>query len=430
MEKRSTIFKVSALTAAILGVVAMPAQAATESAAGDQYVEKLNEFLSGASLSAVAISDTRIRQTDTGDGFDAAFNYSDWNLGVNFASGYTGGETGVGVDLGGYLSGTLYEQTSNCSEIVLCDGWGSQDTNGSFKATKVALKFNTGSVRGDIGLTQMGVGTIGNVWSFVPGTYRGGKAFVDLNGWTLGYGFADQHTAPWWETVQRTPQGKQAFDFLHSVGLVGAVGDVSVDLGVGQANLTNSGSDDSSTSYAAKFNYAADGWSLGYGIYAVNDDSTYDGLGAHHGIQFAMPLGSVKWDSQVRYTHTKNAAEFTPRTVRGYGTNNGTWQQWWDALSDWNQDSQIAWYNRFNFDLGDGWFAYAGVALSDISEEQVAWDAEYAVNGTIGYSVPNGALKGSTIRFHATHLERDMRDNSDWARQDFRLQVIVPYNFL
>ncbi|CZF80346.1 Chitoporin precursor [Grimontia celer] len=428
MEKRSTIFKVSALTAAILGVAAMPTQAATESAAGDQYVEKLNEFLEGASLSTVVVSDTRYRHRKIGA--DAEWtenlNYSDWNLGVNFSSGYAGA---IGVDLGGYLGGSLYNNGA-CNEIVLCDGWGGQDTQGTFKATKAAIKFKTDSIRGDIGLTQMGVGTIGNVWSFVPGTYRGGKAFVDLNGWTLGYGFADQHTAPWWETVQRTPQEKQAFDFLHSVGLVGAVGDVSVDLGVGQANLANGGSDDSSTSYAAKFNYAADGWSLGYGIYAVNDKSTYDGLGAHHGIQFAMPLGDVKWDSQIRYTHTKNSAEFSPRTVRAYGSNNGTWQQWWDALSDWNQDSQIAWYNRFNFDLGEGWFAYAGVALSDISEEQVGFDAEYAVNGTIGYSVPNGSLKGSTIRFHATHLERDMNDNSDYARQDFRLQVIIPYNFL
>ncbi|MFM2610703.1 hypothetical protein [Vibrio campbellii] len=426
-------FKVSAITAAMIGALASaPAMAATDSAAGDQYVDALSEFLDGATLSLVAVTDTRYRSHKIGVDADHEenLNYTDYNVALNFSSGYH--NDSVGIDLGGYFSGSMYNNGA-CSEISMCDGWAQDESqNGALKITKAAVKFKGGeSFRGDFGLTQMGVGTIGNVWSFVPGTYKGGKAFVDVGGFTLGYGASTGHTAPWWMTSKQDPNVNKSndstFDFLQSIGLTGKVGGVGLNLGVGHANLAKM--DESNTSYKAQFDFNVGDAALAYDLYAVNSDVDYDGLGAHHGLSLTMPVGTMNWMSQVRYTHTENSAEFTPRTVRGYGTNNGTWSQWWDALSDWNQDTQIAWYNRLSTDFGGGWFGYVGLGLSTISEDKVGFDSEYAVNGTVGYTLPAGAMKGTTMRFHSTYLTRDMNDSSDYERVDFRFQVIVPHNF-
>ncbi len=426
-------FKVSALTAAMMGaLISAPVMAASDSAAGDQYVDALSEFLDGASLSVVGITDTRYRSHKIGQDAEHQenLNYTDYNVAVNFASGYH--NDSIGIDLAGYFGGSLYNNGA-CAEISMCDGWGQDESqNGALKITKAAIKFKSGeSLRGDIGLTQMGVGTIGNVWSFVPGTYQGGKAFVDLGGFTLGYGAATGHTAPWWMTSVQDPylneSNDSTFDFLQSIGLTGNVGGVGVNLGAGHANLARS--DESNTSFKAQFDVNLGDAALAYDLYAVNSDVDYDGLGAHHGFSLTMPVGAVSWMSQVRYTHTENSAEFTPRTVRAYGSNNGTWSQWWDALSDWNQDTQIAWYNRLNSDFGNGWSGYVGLGVSTISEETVGFDSEYALNGTVGYTLPSGAMKGTTMRLHSTYLTRDMSDNSDYERVDFRFQVIVPHNF-
>ncbi len=59
MEKGSKLFKVSALTAAMFGVLALPVHASSESAAGDQYVETVNEFMKDSALNASVIFDAR-----------------------------------------------------------------------------------------------------------------------------------------------------------------------------------------------------------------------------------------------------------------------------------------------------------------------------------------------------------------------------------
>ncbi|GAL14868.1 N-acetylglucosamine-regulated outer membrane porin [Vibrio astriarenae] len=227
------MFKVSAVSAALMGALAAaPSFAATDSAAGDQYVDALSEFLDGATLSLVGITDTRYRvgknRTTSDDEYNEELNYTDYNIALNFSSGYH--NDFIGVDLGGYFSGSLYN-AGGCSEISMCDGWDQDENqNGALKVTKAAVKFKGDAYRADFGLTQMGVGTIGNVWSFVPGTYKGGKAFVELGDFTLGYGGATAHTAPWWMTSSKVPgleePNDSQFNYLQSLGLAGKVGDV------------------------------------------------------------------------------------------------------------------------------------------------------------------------------------------------------------
>ncbi len=417
-----TLFKNSALTAAILSALVISPAMANDSG-----------FLDGASLSINGVSDTRYRSHKYGLNaeHEESLNYSDYNLILNFSSGYH--EDTIGIDLAGYFSGSLYNN-GECSEISICDKWKQDESqNGTLKVTKAAVKFKSGSLSGDIGLTQMGVGTIGNVWSFAPGTYKGGKAFIDLGDFTLGYGAATAYTAPWWMTTKHEPVLKKPndshFDFLHSIGFVGQTGNVGLNFGIGSANLSSS--DETNSSFKAQVDVAFGDIDFSYDFYGVNSEVDYDGLGAHHGLSLKVPAGGINWLSELRYTHTENEAEFAPRTVAAYGSNNGTWSQWWDALSDWNQNTQLAWYNRISRDFGNGWNLYAGAAISQMDGDKSAgFDSEYAVNSTIAYTMPSGALKGSTVSFHSTYLVRDMNDNSDHERADFRLQVSVPYNFL
>lgn len=438
MEKGSKLFKVSALTAAMFGVLALPVQANEASSAGPGYVEAVNEFIDGAAVSGLAVIDHRYRQKDTGDGYAAGQDYTDYNLALNFTSGFHDGW--LGADLSGYFSGTLAHDTG-CSEITLCDGWDRSD--GQLKVTTAALKFKTGEATSKLGYIQShGIGTIGNVWSFVPGTYRGASVVAPVGDWKIGYVIADQYTAPWWESVQKSSKdedtkelnGKSAFKYLHSLGLSGNVNDdLTINAGIGHADLkVDNGGSESNLSYRFYTRYQiSDASSIAYDIYAVDSDVDYDGFGITQGISYAHDFDVVQWNSEIRYVSSDNDKSVAPRTVGPYGSNNGTFSQWWDALSDWDRSGQLSWFNRASRSFDSGWMMGAGLVLSTVDKNDVnTWDGEYAINADIGYSVPDGALKGSTIKLHLTHVERDMTDNSDFSWQDLRFQVFVPYNFL
>ena len=112
----SKFFKVSALTAAMIGALsAAPVMAAADSAAGPEYVVAVNEFLDDSTLAGVAVVDTRSRTRTTGkpggeDGDTwSRLNYSAYNLILDFTSGYHNGW--LGADIGGYLSGDLYNDS-------------------------------------------------------------------------------------------------------------------------------------------------------------------------------------------------------------------------------------------------------------------------------------------------------------------------------
>ncbi|MGF1722723.1 porin [Vibrio kyushuensis] len=427
------MFKRTLLGAAVAtAIIAAPVTfASTESAAGDQYVEVLNDFVEGASVSGIIVSDTRYRSKDTGDGYKAGQDYSDYNVALNLSSGFHDGW--LGADVGGYFSGSLYNSTG-CSEITLCDGW---DRSGdSLKMTTAALKFKTGEAVTKVGYIQShGIGTVGNVWSFVPGTYRGASVVAPAGDWTLGYIYADEHSAPWWENTTKMAkdadgnfEGESAFNNLHSIGANGAIGSVALNLGLGYASV---GAGESNTSY--KFKAALplfETASIAYDFYGVSSDTQYDGLGATHGLTYAQSFDAVTWNSEIQYASSKNDTAVTPRTVGAYGQNNGTFSLWWNALSDFDQSGQLSWFNKLSYNFGDGWFVNGGVVVSTLDEDVSSYGNEYAFTGDVGYSLQSGALKGSTLKLHVAQVSRDMNDGSDFAWSDVRFQVFIPYNFL
>ncbi len=461
MEK---IFKVSAITAAMIGAMAVtPAMASTESAAGSEYVEKVNEFITDSSLNAVAVVDTRSRTRNRGKDGDEVWsrlNYSSYNLIMDFSSGYHDGW--LGADLGGYFSGDLYNDSAFaegkgylCNEISTCteQDWGAGDAQ-QLKMYKAALKFKANDTfDGRFGMLQSnGNGAVGNVWSFVAGTYRGLELNANLGGHKLTYFAADQFTAPWLlheDDYAASLWSDTSWGSLHNIGLSGAFGQLNYQLGLATAldvsyaddidwtnEVVNSYTENQdNTAFKAYAKYAFnDSMSLAFDFYGVDDDAKYDGLGYHTGLAWAQTFGKFTWNSELRYTDTDSGAEFVPRTIYTYGMTNGTWSQWWDALSDWNQAGELAWYNKVSFNQGNGWNYYLGFGFGGGMDEQYSpYESEYAFNGTVSYSLQSGSLKGTTVRLHGTYLVRDefvdQSANGGFDETDLRLQVIVPYSF-
>ncbi|MBC7002023.1 porin [Photobacterium sp. BZF1] len=472
MENSSKLFKVSALTAAMFGVVAMPVHASTESAAGDQYVEAINEFTADAALSGTLVFDTRSRTRtsgkpggENGDRW-SRLDYSAYNAILDFTSGYHDGW--LGADVGAYFSGDLYNNSLVngdtgeylCNEISTCNNldWGSGEGD-QLKVYKAAMKFKAGeNVDGRFGLLQAGGnGTIGNVWSFVPGTYRGAELNANFGDVKLSYFIADQFTAPWLlseDDYAPALWSDTSWGIVHSLGAqFNATDDLFLQFGIGQAtdvvytdgvdwgNGVVTGYQDAvdTTGYKAYGRYNInDTMNIAFDFYGVDDDRQYDGLGYTAGLAFNASFGQWSWMSNLQYAKSDNDRDVNPRMIYTYGMTNGNYSLWWDALSDWNKSGQTSWYNRISYDQGNGWNYYLGFGYGTGSKSAAEgamgdWDyeSEYAINGTVSYSLQSGSLKGTTVRLHGTILERDeYAGAADADETDLRFQVIVPYNFL
>lgn len=468
----SKFFKVSALTAAMVGALsAAPVMATEDSAAGPEYVVAVNEFLDDSTLAGLAVVDTRSRTRTTGkpggeDGDSwSRLDYSAYNLILDFTSGYHNGW--LGADIAGYVSGDLYNDSAMngatgeylANEISTTNNldWGSGEGN-PVKITKAALKFKAGeNVDGRFGFTQAnGNGVLGNVWSFVPGTYRGAELNANFGNFKATYFIADQFTAPWLLSENDYAPAlwsDTSWGIAHSLGLQGnATDSLYLQFGIGQVtdiqyakgidwgnNVVTSYHDKTDTTgYKAYAKYTInENMSLAYDFYGVNDDVQYDGLGYTTGLSFNANFGQFSWMTDLQYAKSDNDRDVNPRMIYTYGMTNGTYSLWWDALSDWNKSGEVSIYNRLSYNQGNGWnyylgFGYGSGGKSAAEGAMGDWDyeSEYAVNGTVSYSVQNGALKGSTLRLHATMLERDEYAGAASADEtDLRFQVLIPYTF-
>ena len=441
MENRFLLNK-SILAVAILGSLSVAPMAMAANATNAD-----TGFIAGSTLNAKFISDTRVRSHNdnaTSDTYDR-LNYSSYNAILDFNSGYY--NNFIGVDVAGYLAGDVYNhslQNANGqylnNEISFSNDqdWGAG--NGPHaKVYTAAVKFKIhNQFSGKIGLIQStGNGTVGNVWAFVPGTYRGLELNANLGGGKLTYFWADKYTAPWllseddyvtWANTQ--------WNYLHSLGYSNQVGKLSYNLGIGQAtDVRYSGETQSenTTSYKVYTSYALnDSTTLAADYYGVHDKVKYNGMGYMAGLSLNMNMGQWSWLSQLRYAESKNGTEVVPRTIYTYAMNNGSWSQWWDALSDWNQSGEVSFYNRLSYNMGNGWNYYMGLGYgSGMNSAKVGYKSETAINGTVGYTVQDGMMKGSVVQLHGTWLTRDETKASTSGKQqtDVRLQVIIPYSF-
>ena len=173
-------------------------------------------------------------------------NYSAYNAILDFSSGYH--EGWLGADLEGYYSGDLYNESLKgddgylCNEISTCSNldWGAGEGE-QLKIYKAALKFKSDEdFNARFGMLQSGGnGTVGNVWSFVPGTYRGFELNGKVGEFNLSYFGADQFTAPWLlsEDDYAPPSWSDtSWSYIHSLGVNRQITEaLYFQLGIGQA---------------------------------------------------------------------------------------------------------------------------------------------------------------------------------------------------
>lgn len=404
-----------------------------------------NGFINGSSLNTKLISDTRVRSNNThpNSDFHSRLNYSSYNAIVDFNSGYY--NQFIGVDVAGYLAGDIYNnslQNDNdeylSNEISLSNNqdWGAGD-GPHFKLYTAAVKFQYHDIfNGKVGLIQStGNGTVGNVWSFVPGTYRGLEVNAYIGSGKLTYFGADKYTAPWLLSEDDyIGWANTKWNYLHSIGYANQFGNFSYNLGIGQAmdvHYSDSNRSVNPISYKFYTQYIVNSQIiLAADFYGVKDKVKYNGLGYMSGLSLNINQGRWGWLSQLRYANSHNDIEIVPRTIYTYAMNNGSWSQFWDALSDWNQSGETSLYNRLSFNAGNGWNYYMGVGYgSGMDQTKVGYSSEAAVNGTIGYTLQHSTLKGSVVQLHTTWLTRDEVKSATVGKDetDVRLQVIIPY---
>ncbi len=448
-------------------------QASSESAAGARYPDAVEAFFLESTLSGIAIIDSRTRTRTTGkpggedgDRWDR-LDYASYNVFVDFNSGYWNDR--VGLQIGGYVSGDIYNDSLKntetgeylCNEISACksNDWGSGDGMLG-KLTHAAVKVKT-STTGDIrfGLLQANDnGVLGNVWSFVPGTYRGAEINHKADGDRLHFTYfiVDRFTAPWItddDDYARSPWSDTSWRMAYSVGMSAKVLDnLDVRLGYGQARDvrypdTIDWGSNQVVSYHKKINTSAykayaeyrldDQTSFALDFYGVKDQVQYEDFGYTIGLSFNTAFSRYSWLSEIQYASSSNDRDINPRMIYTYGISNGTYNVWWDALSDWNKSGELSWYNRITLNQGNGWKYSLGVgygsgatSASDGADGDWDYSSEFAINGTIAYMVPSGRLKGSTVRLHGTRLERkEFHDSPSADETDVRLQLIVPFEF-
>lgn len=410
-------------------------------------------------LNGSVILDTRYRGRTNAEGKDmkGRLNYSSYNVMLNYNSGFI--NDFFSVNLGGYFSGDIYNNSIPvgddplCNEVGICSSGDVSKNAFDFKATNVSLKIKpTDNTVAEIGKIQGGVGTIGNIWTFAPGSYRGVKANHTFSeAFNLGYMWADESEAPWlqsWDDVSE-PWFALKYSYMQTIGANGTVGALTYNLGIGQAKnvdysqygVENGAMFDTIDieSYNVYLKYALqDNLSLTYNMYGTDDEIMYNGFAAHHGAILDWGINDT-WSvsSQIQYTQLDENAyigEYAPRTMQRYGSNNGVYALWWDALSDWNMPGEIAWFNKASYKANENWTVNFGFAYGGNAKESTAgfsYKSEYAFTGDITYTVPAGTLKGTLFKLHGTVLERDaFAGKEDRDENDLRFIMIMPMSLI
>ena len=414
------------------------------------------------SFTAAVDSRVRTRRRNNGESW-GRLNYASYNLIADYQSGYY--QDWIGFNLAGYIAGDIFNNSqknargeSLTNEVSMSStmDWGAGDRH--FKITNASLKFHlSDNIDAKIGFLQADCkGVIGNVWAFVPGTYRGVEISADYSPLKLSYFATNQHTASWIhdeDDYAAALWSDTDWSWMHSLGLDYALSDaLSVQLGIGQSydvryandidwnnevvNSYHQPIDTTGYSLRAQYQVSKD-TTLKYIYYGVRDTVQYEGMGHVHGLFFDTDLDYGHWMTNIQYNKSDNDRDVNPRMIYTFGMNNGLFSMWWDALSDWNKSGEIAIYNRFSAPIANGWEYYLGFGYGTGSKSAADgalgdWDygEEFAINATLSYTVPTGQLKDSTFRLHATRLKRnEFASATRYADEtDLRFTVVIPYH--
>ncbi len=425
--------------------------------------EEMSPFFRDARFNATLYYFQRYRDrynVDTGH-YGVNLSHATGQLSLDFESGHHGGL--IGLDLGIFGSMDFYNQGAVDHEMNFFPwrdpwhaDWSRTKAKNGASVYKALVKLKAGPAWLRAGYFQpQGPGVLGVNWSFLPGTYQGAEAGLDLGRLKLAAAWADQYKAPWFtETYKfqkRTSDGRlEDVDYLWSLGArYEAAEGLTLEAAYGESRgyLWNA-------HFKAKYHrpLGDDRLDLTWQTYLMNDlhsgpDAVDDNFSATAMQQYlAAAYASGPWTGNLEFTYTRapnaypdNAGYFAYRLVRPYGGAKGAYEPWWDLRSDWDHHQEKAVFAKVGRSLDDlglaGWRAAVSGAYGwgGVAEGYPYKLREAAFGLDLSYTVDQGFLEGAVFALHFTRYD-NKTDLPSWRyfnnafqdEHDLKFSLVVP----
>ncbi|MGD8173389.1 multidrug transporter [Vibrio sp. TRT 21S02] len=454
-------FKVSALTAAMVGALAASPVMAQDPV-GPEYASEVSEFFSESTISGNLnfFMRSRDRAGKDADGNDtekvANLDHGSIFANLGFHSGYVANT--VGLDVVIYSTFDMWNNASFEHEMNFfdCDSvYGAGDSCDSFE-TDNGVSFATAALKfklADVGTAKLGYfqpsvpSSLGVNWSFAPGSYRGAEIGASFGGLSLGAVYADEYKAPWIKETYEFNQGTFWGGAGEDAGDVYSLGaryafDNGLSLDVAYGGLTKG---DRKNAHV-KLKGTTDGglyWSPQ--LYVVDDDNQYDSTAFQLAMLTSQSVGQYSFRAEATYTSADSdetrgqVGNMAYRLTEQYGGSNGAYEVWWNNRSDFNHDGEYAFFlsaARDFSDIGGNGFSagVSGAYGAGAKAEGFKELTEYAYSFFANYAIQGGALKDANISFYYTNFYNDT-DAGDWGaysnafndETDFKLMLTIPF---
>ncbi len=460
MEK---LFKVSAITLAIIGFIASTPVSANDPL-GPEYAKQASKFFADSTISGSVAFWMRARDRAGYDETDREDTKKQTNLdhgsifaNLGFHSGYIG-ET-VGLDAVIYSTFDMWQNGGADHEMNFwgvnnpydkepsndsCEAVWSDCTDNGASFSTATLKFKFGeSGSAKLGYFQPSVPTsLGVNWTFAPGTYRGGEIGYEFGALNVGLVIADEYKAPWFKNTYgfRTTDGEDA-GTVYSVG-ANYVLDSGTILDFGYGGLTDG---DRKNLHIKVKNTTDNGLYLSPQLYIVDDSEQYNNTAFQLALISSQTFGQYSFRADMIYTDAESkdknsVGNMSYRLTSEYGGSNGAYDVWWNNRSDFNHDGELAGFLSATRDFSDiggegfsaGISAAAGAGAKANGYKELV---EYAYSLFANYAIQEGALKDANISMHYTQFYNES-DAGDWApysnafndETDFKLILSMPFS--
>lgn len=405
----------------------------------------------------------RMRYSLADDRYHNNLDHATTGVGAEFSSGFIGDV--IGVDVGAFTAHDLWNSNLAFHELSFFPArdpwhinWGAEHPDNGVSLHKALVKVRHGNAWGKAGYFQpTGPGTLGVNWSVYPGTYRGAEAGFTRGGLSVAGAWADAYKAPWFRDVYRFRRddgshvaGLWSLGARYTFGEESFFSGATVELAYGESEnyLKNA-----HLKIKTERRIGDGVLTLGYQLYAMDDaasggpNDNFDGVATQHFFFSKYTLGPWTLRGELTYTlapqnNEANKGYFAYRLVGQYGGAQGAIEPDWNTRSDWNHNREAAAFLKISrtfslfglsgfeagFTYSHGWDGKAYGYSGHLKEWAFAFD--------LGYTVPDGALAGATVKAHYMEY-RNGSAMPDWVgfknafqdERDFKLLITIPFSF-
>ena len=334
--------------------------------------------------------------------------------------------------------------------------WSKTKTEDGGSVYKAQIKAKAGPAWGKAGYFQpTGPGVLGVNWSIMPGTYQGAEAGADFGNLSVAAAWANEYKSPWYKSTNefKKNDGETNVPWLWSTGVRYAFESgltLEVAYGESKDHLQNAQFKSKYVTTAGKGKLT-----VGYHLYGMNDsddsgesvNDNFDGVATQHYLFGKYEI--AEWKVRLEGTYTRapignkyQQGYFAYRLTDRNGSSKGAYEAWWDARSDWNAHNEKAAYIGVERSLDDllpvaGFSAGTGFVMG--------WDGEgygtseylkeWAFTFDVGYTKPDGPLKGAFVKAHYTEYKNgssqpswDPYKNAFQDEHDLKLIAGIPFD--